>query len=185
MQDEFFIAGIYFLETRLPSSAGKGLLHVGVHDLHDGDFLGNGSANLPSAIRYWTAQGWSAEISACVYLKVGFNTSSCITENRDQSNKLIPGYGHLLGLAKAGYFWDPSGCQVLGSFATDTDQICYHPLADLAFTSRKTPLSVFCGEGFVHVCEELLFCETPIYRSVVCICPVDECQFSPCLFSRF
>lgn len=77
----------------------------------------------------------SQQISACVYLKVGFNSSSCITENRDQSDKLIPGYGHLLGLAKAGYFWDPSGCQILGSFATDNDQICYHTLANLAFTS--------------------------------------------------
>ena len=77
----------------------------------------------------------SQQISACVYLKVGFNSSTCVTENRDQGDKLIPGYGHLLGLAKVGYFWDPSGCQIMGSFAQDTDQICYHTLANLAFTS--------------------------------------------------
>lgn len=77
----------------------------------------------------------SQQISACAYLKLGFNSSACVTENRDQSDKLIPGYGHVLGLAKAGYFWDPKGCEVLGSFATDSDQICYHTLANLAFTS--------------------------------------------------
>ena len=77
----------------------------------------------------------SQQISACAYLKVGLNSSSCVINNKDQGDKLIPGYGQLLGLAKVGYFWDPSGCQIMGSFAQDSDQICYHTLANLAFTS--------------------------------------------------
>ena len=77
----------------------------------------------------------SQQISACVYLKLGFSSSACVTENRDRSDTQIPGYGHVLGMAKAGYFWDPSGCQIMGSFAADTDQVCYHTLANLAFTS--------------------------------------------------
>lgn len=77
----------------------------------------------------------SQQISACVYLKVGFNSSTCVTQNPDVSDTKIPGYGHMLGLAQSGYFWDPNGCQIMGSFATDTDQICYHTLANLAFTS--------------------------------------------------
>lgn len=75
------------------------------------------------------------QISACAYLKIGFNSSSCVTDNRDHGDKLIPGYGELLGLAKIGYFWDPAGCDIHGSFATDTDLLCYHTLANLAFTS--------------------------------------------------
>lgn len=76
------------------------------------------------------------QISACAYLKIGFNTSACVTDNKDQMDKLIPGYGELLGLAKVGYFWDTNGgCEVHGSFATETDLLCYHTLANMAFTS--------------------------------------------------
>lgn len=46
----------------------KGLLHIGVHDLHDGDFYGETSENQTSAIRYWTKGEdengvWSANIN--------------------------------------------------------------------------------------------------------------------------
>ena len=78
----------------------------------------------------------SQQISACSYLKVGFNSSACVTENRDQSDKLIPGYGELLGLARAGVFWDPyPNCETPGEMATDSDLLCYHTLANMAFTS--------------------------------------------------
>lgn len=77
----------------------------------------------------------SQQITACAYLKIGFNSGDCVINNRDHADKLIPGYGEVLGLAKVGYFWDPSGCQILGSFAKDSDLICYHTLANLAFTS--------------------------------------------------
>lgn len=74
----------------------------------------------------------SQQISACSYLKVGFNSGDCIISNPDHSDKLIPGYGHLLGLAKVGYFWD---CSINGEFASETDLLCYHTLANMAFTS--------------------------------------------------
>lgn len=77
----------------------------------------------------------SQQISACSYLKVGFNSSACVTENRDQSDKRIPGYGELLGFARAGVFWDPTGCATPGEFASDSDLLCYHTLANMAFTS--------------------------------------------------
>ena len=46
----------------------KGLLHIGVHDLHDGDFYGNNADNQNSTIRYWTKGEdengvWSANIN--------------------------------------------------------------------------------------------------------------------------
>lgn len=77
------------------------------------------------------------QISACAYLKIGFNTSACVTDNKDQSDKLVPGYGELYGLAKIGYFWAPApnGCEINGSFATESDLLCYHTLANMAFTS--------------------------------------------------
>lgn len=124
----------------------SGLLHVGVHDLSDADFFGTDGENLPSSIRYWTADGWSEEISVGMsgteqYYPIDYircpqvDGSYCVTDNRDHGDKLIPGYGELLGLAKIGYFWDPAGCDIHGSFATDTDLLCYHTLANLAFTS--------------------------------------------------
>lgn len=77
----------------------------------------------------------SQQISACSYLKVGFNSSACVTENSDMSDRLIPGYGELLGFARAGVFWDPNGCATPAEFATDSDLLCYHTLANMAFTS--------------------------------------------------
>ena len=77
----------------------------------------------------------SQQISACAYLKVGFNSSACVTQNRDQAYKQVPGYGELLGLAYSGVFWDPVGCTTPAEFATDSDLLCYHTLANQAFTS--------------------------------------------------
>lgn len=75
------------------------------------------------------------QISACAYLKIGFNSSECVLNNMDHADKLIPGYGELYGLARVGYFWDPKGCNINGSFAQETDLLCYHTLANMAFTS--------------------------------------------------
>lgn len=61
--NEAYLAEGNAIVLYVKETAAKGLLHIGVHDLHDGDFLGDGSQNLPSAIRYWTAQGWSSEIN--------------------------------------------------------------------------------------------------------------------------
>ena len=60
--NEAYLAEGNAIVLYVKETAGKGLLHMGVHDLHEGDFLGDGSENRPSAIRYWTDQGWSQEI---------------------------------------------------------------------------------------------------------------------------
>lgn len=73
------------------------------------------------------------QISACSYLKIGSTSSECVINNKDRADLSKPGYGHLYGLAKSGFFWE--GCMFSGATATETDQICYHTLANTAFTS--------------------------------------------------
>lgn len=73
------------------------------------------------------------QISACSYLKIGMASSECVINNTDNKDKLTPGYGHLYGLAVSGFFWQ--GCAISAETATETDQICYHTLANMAFTS--------------------------------------------------
>lgn len=71
------------------------------------------------------------QISACSYLKIGMNSSECV---KTDSDKATLGYSHVYSLALQGYFWD-AGCSIHGSFAKDTDMICYHTSANMAFTS--------------------------------------------------
>ena len=43
--------------------AGQGLLHIGVHDLHDGSFYGTDDTNASSAISFWTGESWVTPIA--------------------------------------------------------------------------------------------------------------------------
>lgn len=69
-------------------------------------------------------------IAGCA-LKIGFNTSLCVLKDADAQSL----YG-MLNLAASGFF-TPEGCGNYPSDRTgeDEDGICYHTLANAAFTS--------------------------------------------------